>query len=152
MRHRIPWAPRRTGWSFLLAGGWHAGLISNALVVAGGVLLAASGIIHFHLWETGYRQIATIGPLFLFQFVGAIAIALLAVVTRRMFATILGALFAISTIAGFILSCSVGLFGFKDSWSAPFAVEALASEVAAVVIFAIGGLFMIQRFSFSPET
>ena len=38
--------------------------------------------------------------------------------------------FVVSTIAGFLLSVNVGLFGFQDTWSASFATMAFGVELA----------------------
>jgi len=47
--------------------------------------------------------------------------------------------FVASTIGGFLVSVSVGLFGFEDGWSAPYAGGAFAVEIAALVVLATGG-------------
>lgn len=103
-------------------------------MVAGGVLLVASSAIHLHLFFNGYRQIPTIGQLFVFQAVVGTASGLLAVVARRLAPTLLAAAFAVATLGGFLLSVNVGLFGFKDSWSAPLAVPAFAIELASATL------------------
>jgi hypothetical protein len=102
----------------------------------GGLLLIWSAAIHFHLWgETdGYRSIPTIGPLFLMQSIAALVIGVGVVAVRRVWAAVIGAGFALATIAGFLLSVARGLFGFKDSWLAPFAKEAFTVEILAVVV------------------
>jgi hypothetical protein len=112
-------------------------LAGTAAFVLGGALLIWSAAIHFHLWgETdGYRTIATIGPLFLLQSIAGLVIGIGVIVVRRLWAAVIGAGFALSTLAGFLLSVAVGLFGFKDSWLAPFAKQAFTIEVLAVVAF-----------------
>ena len=40
------------------------------------LLLLAGGIIHFDLWKSGYRFIPKIGPLFLANFVGSVALVI----------------------------------------------------------------------------
>jgi hypothetical protein len=111
-------------------------LAATAAFVLGGALLVWSASIHFHLWsETdGYRSIPTIGPLFLMQSIAALIIGIGLVVVRRVWAAVIGIGFAVSTIAGFLLSVAVGLFGFKDSWLAPFAKQAFTIELLAVVV------------------
>jgi len=105
--------------------------------VIGGALLIWSAAVHFHLWsETdGYRSIPTIGPLFLLQSIAGVVIGIGVVVVRRLWAAVIGLGFALSTIAGFLLSVGVGLFGFKDSWLAPFAKESFTIEILAAVVF-----------------
>ena len=111
-------------------------LAATTAFIVGGALLIWSAFIHFHLWsETdGYRTIATIGPLFLLQSIAGLVIGIGVVAVRRRWAAVIGVGFALSTIAGFLLSVAVGLFGFKDSWLAPFAKEAFTVELLAVVV------------------
>jgi hypothetical protein len=112
-------------------------LAATVAFALGGVLLIWSASIHFHLWsETdGYRSIPTIGPLFLAQSVAGLVIGIGVVVVRRLWAAVIGLGFALSTVAGFLLSVGVGLFGFKDSWLAPFAKEAFTIEILAAAVF-----------------
>jgi hypothetical protein len=109
---------------------------ATAAFAVGGALLIWSAFIHFHLWsETdGYRSIPTIGPLFLLQSITALVIGIGVVAIRRLWAAVIGIGFALTTIAGFLLSVAVGLFGFKDSWMAPYAKQAFTIEILAVVV------------------
>jgi predicted lipoprotein with Yx(FWY)xxD motif len=84
------------------------------LGIAGAALLVASGAIHLDLYLTGYRTIPTIGPLFLLQVISAFALAAAILVTRSWLAEAAGALFAVSTLGGYLLSLWVGLFGFTE--------------------------------------
>jgi hypothetical protein len=113
--------------------------------VIGGALLIWSAAVHFHLWsETdGYRSIPTIGPLFLLQSIAGLVIGIGVVVVRRLWAAVIGFGFAVSTIAGFLLSVGVGLFGFKDSWLAPFAKESFAIEILAAVVFVVAAVLCL---------
>lgn len=110
-------------------------LAATTAFAVGGALLLWSAYIHFHLWNEpdGYRSIPTIGPLFLLQSITALIIGIGVVAVRRLWAAVIGIGFALTTIAGFLLSVAVGLFGFKDSWLAPFAKQAFAIEIGAVV-------------------
>lgn len=119
----------------------------TVLFVAGGFLLVWSSYIHFHLWHSiGYRNIPTIGPLFVAQSIAGLVLGLGVVAVRRVWAAILGAGFALSTVAGFLVSVNYGLFGFKDYWAAPYAREAFIIEIsAAVVLLVAGGLCLLGR-------
>jgi plastocyanin len=118
------------------AAGWGA----TAAFVAGGLLVIWSSYIHFHLWQSlGYRHIATIGPLFLLQSIGGFLLGLVLIGARRVWAALLGAGFAVFTMVGFLISVERGLFGFKDTWSAPFAHEAFALEIAIIGMCLIAG-------------
>jgi hypothetical protein len=120
-------------------------LAATAAFVLGGALVIWSAFIHFHLWgETdGYRTIATIGPLFLLQSIAGLVIGIGVVAVRRLWAAVIGVGFALSTIAGFLLSVAVGLFGFKDSWLAPFAKEAFTVELLAVVVLSAAAVLCL---------
>lgn len=101
---------------------------------AGAGLLAWSAIIHLHLWSTGYRHIPTIGWLFLLQGIAGLMTAGAIAVSRHPVLMVAGALFAVGTIGGLLLSVHVGLFGFRDSLEAPFATQTLAIEAAAALV------------------
>jgi len=99
-----------------------------------------SSYIHFHLWQSGgYREIPTIGPLFLIQSIAGLVLGLVVIAVRRVWAAILGIGFAASTMIGFFISVEHGLFGFKDSSSAPFAHLALIVEIATMVVLVVAG-------------
>ncbi len=105
--------------------------------------MGATSAIHLHLWSTGYRDIPTIGPLFLLQGIvgGILTVAL--VVLRRLFAVVAAAGFMVATIGGLLLSVNVGLFGFMDSLAAPFAGLSLAVESAGALILATVGVVLL---------
>jgi len=123
---------------------------ATAAYVIGGVLLVWSAYVHFHLWQSvGYRKIPTIGPLFLLQSIGGLALGLLVIAVRRVWAAILGVGFALSTMVGFFISVHHGLFGFKDSSAAPYAHEALIIEIATIAVLIVAGALCFAR-SASP--
>lgn len=128
------------------------GLAATACYVAGGLLLVWSAYVHFHLWgETdGYRSIPTIGPLFLFQSIAGLVIGVGVIAARRVWAAVIGVGFALATLAGFLITVANGLFGFKDSWLAPYAKEAFIIEViAAGVLIVAAALCLLQS---APST
>lgn len=82
--------------------------------LGGASLLFATGAIHLDLYITGYRTVPTIGWLFLLQVIAALGLgASVLVVRSRLFAAV-GALFALSTLGGYLLSVWIGLFHFKE--------------------------------------
>ena len=119
------------------APGW----LQVILRVAGSGLLIAAGAIHLDLYLTGYRTIPTIGWLFLLQVIAAfgLGLAVLAIPGRLVIpsrlAAAAGALFALSTLGGYLLSVWIGLFGFKEV-STTAGIVAGAVEVAAFVVLA----------------
>jgi hypothetical protein len=115
-------------------------LVASAAFVVGGLFMIWSAYIHFHLYDSvGYKSIHIIGPLFLLQAIAGLVLGLAVMAVRRVGAAVIGAGFAVSTMVGFLISVSHGLFNFKESWSAPFAHQAFAIEIATIVIFIIAG-------------
>src|SRR5580658_3129270 len=84
-------------------------------------------------WQDGYRHIPTIGPLFLVGAVSALVVAagLLGRPSRLIGALGIGVVLGI--LAGLIVSVNVGLFGFKESLSSPFAGESIVLEMTAAL-------------------
>jgi hypothetical protein len=113
--------------------------ITLALVV-GAALVATTAGIHLHLWAAGYRDIPTIGPLFLFQGIAGAILAVALVAWRRLVTVVAGAGFMIATIGGLLLSVYVGLFGFTDTLAAPFAGLSLAVESAGTAVLGVAGI------------
>jgi hypothetical protein len=118
--------------------------VAVTLVIAGGAACTVySGYIHIYLWgrqQYPYRDIPTIGPLFLAQGIAAIVIGLLVIVSRRVGALLVGAGLLIVSVAALVIDVEVGMFGFKDSWSVPYATSTLYEEiVGAVLLLAAAG-------------
>jgi hypothetical protein len=122
------------------------GLTATMAFIAGGLLVVWSTYIHFNLWRNlGYRPIPTIGTLFLVQSIAGLLVGLLIIFVCRVWVAIVGVGFALSTMIGFLASINYGLFGFKDSWSAPFAHQAFAIEIATVIVLTIAGALCLTR-------
>jgi predicted lipoprotein with Yx(FWY)xxD motif len=105
------------------------------LRVAGAGLLAATGAIHLDLYLTGYRTIPTIGWLFLLQVIAAFGLAAAVLLTGSRLAAAAGAGFAVATLAGYLLSIWVGLFGFTEVRTTAGIVAGII-EVAAFAVLA----------------
>jgi hypothetical protein len=116
------------------------GVPISLLFFAGALLVALSALIHLHLWSTGYRQIHIIGPLFLLQAIAGLVVAAAVAASRHYLMALAGALFVAGTIAGLVISVEVGLFGFRDSFSAPYAINSVIVEALAVVVLASAAL------------
>ncbi|MCF6743685.1 hypothetical protein E9529_05230 [Blastococcus sp. KM273128] len=117
-----------------------AGALTWALRLVGAVLLAVMGWLHLDLWFDGYRNIDVIGPAFLLNAIAGFGLAVLLLVAPRRLvwlAAALGALTALGTLAGLLLSTTVGLFGFVESTAAPLWWESFWVELAAVVVLAV---------------
>ena len=88
-----------------------------------------------------YSAIPTIGPLFLVQGIAALLIGLLVGITRRLYAVLLGAGLMVVSVAALVIDVEVGMFGFQDNWSVPYATSTLYWEiVGAVVLLIAAGL------------
>jgi hypothetical protein len=122
-------------------GGSAANRVAMTILIAAGAGLAVySGYIHLYLWGRQpypYRAIPTIGPLFLIQGIAAILIGLLVFVTRRFFAVLLGAGMMVVSVAALVIDVQVGMFGFQDSWQAPYATGTLRYEIVGAVLLLI---------------
>jgi hypothetical protein len=112
-------------------------LATLVLRLVGVGLLTWVAVIHLHLWTEGYRDIPTVGPLFLADAVGGFVLAAVLLVWPRPLAGLLGAGFMISTLGGLILSLNFSLFGFRESSGASFVTETIILEsVGAVALLA----------------
>jgi hypothetical protein len=131
--------------SALSAGGARSGLIANLVLIAAAGTVAVSAGVHLNLWSTGYRHLPTIGSLFLFQAIAGFFLSATLILTRRVWAAVLSFGFVSATVAGFLMAVYVGLFNFRDTWSAPFAGMAFAYEIASVVLLAVGSTLCVMR-------
>jgi hypothetical protein len=120
---RRPTAPGR-------GGRWPAALLLRLGCAA---LLAWIGYIHLHLWQEGYRQIPTNGPLFLLDAVAGFALAAVLLAWPRPLAGLLAAGYTAATLGALVISLSVGLFGFRESISASYVTESLGIEAITVL-------------------
>ena len=118
---------------------------TTAGIVIGAALVAVSAVIHLHLWLQGYKHIHTIGPLFLLQAVGGIALAVVMVLYRRLVTVIAGAGYMASTVIGLLISATVGIFGFKDGLTVPWATSSLVIELIGFVVLVVAGLAIAVR-------
>jgi hypothetical protein len=123
------------------------GATATVAFLVGGALLIWLSYIHVHLWQDGYRHIGTIGPLFLLQSIAGLVIGLLIIAVRRVWIAIGGAGFALATMAGFLISVEHGLFGFTDSWSAPFAHVAFVLEIVAAAVLLVAAILSFKSSS-----
>jgi hypothetical protein len=114
-------------------------VLVTVVIAAGTACVLGSGIIHLYLWgkQYGYRDVPTIGPLFLAQGIVTILIGLLVIITRRVAAVLAGAGLMIASVVALILAIEVGLFGFTDSWLAPYAKTSLYEEIAGAVLLLV---------------
>jgi hypothetical protein len=113
------------------------------LAVAGAGLLVWSGVIHLQLWSDGYRSISVIGPLFLIQGIASIVLAVALVAFRRLVLLAAGAVLAVATAAGLLLSAGIGLFGYTESLAVPYAETSLAVEFTGGAVLAAAAAIVL---------
>jgi hypothetical protein len=106
-------------------------------------LLLAGGIIHYELWNNGYRNVPKIGPLFLANFGGSIVLAAAVLLSRRATVAVGGIVFAAGSLTALVLSRTVGVFGFTETVWTTQAIRTLAAEVGAIA--ALGCALTMQH-------
>jgi hypothetical protein len=146
------WLRRLVSPPALHAQGWGVRRVTALLLRLGcAALLAWIGYIHLHLWQEGYRQIPTDGPLFLLDAVTGFFLAAALLGWPRALTGLLAAGYTAATLGALIISLSVGLFGFRESISASFVTESLAIETVTVLVLLIwSALAALPRMGGSP--
>lgn len=106
------------------------------VIVAG--LAGAIAWIHIDLWSShGYRNIPTIGALFILNGVAGTLLALASLAVPRKvlpLAWIGAASFAAATLAALLVSINASLFGFTETAGAPLVSASIGVEAAAVAV------------------
>jgi hypothetical protein len=113
------------------------GAVALVLRLGSAAILVLIGYIHLHLWQEGYRQIPTDGPMFLVDALAAFVLAATLLAWARPIVGLLAAGFAASTLGALLISLSIGLFGFREQIQASFVVESIVIE--AIVTVALAG-------------
>ncbi|MCZ0982175.1 hypothetical protein O1L60_33700 [Streptomyces diastatochromogenes] len=107
------------------------------LRVAAAGLTATMGAVHLYLWADGYRDLATIGGLFLLNGVLGclLAVALLLTPYRWLGPVATAtALFTAGTLGALFLSLTTGLFGFEESTDGELVRPTIGVETAGVLV------------------
>ena len=93
--------------------------ITAGLRVTGAGLLIAAAAIHLDLYLTGYRSIPVIGGLFLLQVIVGFGAGAVVLVTGSRVVAAAGAVFALATLGGYLLSVWAGCSGSRRSAPRP---------------------------------
>ena len=117
-------------------------MTARLLRTVAAVFLVSGGVVHYHLWTSGYRHVPRIGTLFLANFVGSIVLGAAVLVSRRVSVELAAAVFAVGSLAALVLSRTVGVLGFSETIWTPDAVKTLASEIG--VILTLGAAMAMQ--------
>jgi predicted lipoprotein with Yx(FWY)xxD motif len=113
-----------------------AARVQLGLRVVGAGLLVADAAIHLDLYTNGgFRNIPTIGWLFLLQVIAGFGLAILVLFPGGRLMAALGAGFAVATLGGYLLSIWFGLFGFHEVRTTAGIVAGLI-EIAAFAVLA----------------
>ena len=125
------------------AAGGPRGVAADVLLGLAVAAVMVAAVVHFDLWaDQGFRQIPTIGPLFLLDAVGGVAITVVAVAWRHWLPVLAVIGFGASTVGAFYVSVFVGLFGMKETLAGTPQVVCEIAEIAAVVL---GILLLVVR-------
>ena len=99
------------------------------------VATAVTGFVHANLYvDGGYRAIHGVGPSFLLLSSGAFAVAALLLISGSPVLRLGAAAVAAGALGGFVMSRTVGVFGFTERGlqPAPQALVSLISELSAL--------------------
>jgi hypothetical protein len=115
------------------------GLTALALRVALAGTLSVSAEIHAQLYIDGYRFIHDIGVMFLLQASVSFAVAALILFAAPLVLQAAAAGTALGALAGFVISRTVGLYGFTERGlqPAPQSLLSILAECATLVLLAV---------------
>jgi hypothetical protein len=108
-------------------------------------MIAASAVIHLHLWLIGYRHIHLIGPAFLFQSISGLALAAALIGFPRLVTVLAGVGFCGGSVVALLLSATVGFLGLHDGLNVPWAGWSLVSELAGFVALLAAAALVLRR-------
>lgn len=125
------------------AAGGPRGVAADVLLGLAVAAVMVAAVVHFDLWaDQGFRQIPTIGPLFLLDAVAGVAITVVAVAWRHWLPVLAIIGFGAATVGAFLLSVTVGLFGMHETTAGTPQAVCEVAEIAAVVL---GILLLVVR-------
>jgi hypothetical protein len=108
------------------------------------VAVAVTGISHAYLYIHGYQHIPTIGAAFILQASVSFAVAVLILIGGPGWLRWAAALVAGGALVAFVLSRSVGLFGFSERGWQP-SPHAAVSVVAELLTVGLWVAYLIDR-------
>jgi hypothetical protein len=104
-----------------------------AIRLLAAIAVLVSAAVHLYLWQDGMKDVDVIGPAFMLNAIGGAVIAVLLLAWRHWIPSFLTLGFGLSTLGGFIISATVGLFGVQEQWQGWPVWTAAVSEVVAIV-------------------
>lgn len=123
------------------------GMSILGLFAIGAAMVATSAIIHLYLWgkEDGYRDVPTVGPMFLAQGVVGCVLAAAAIIKRHFIVALAGAVFMAGSIAALYKSIHGGLFDFDETSDAPYVQLSFVVEFIGLAAFAGALVLLVSR-------
>ncbi len=124
------------------------GLVDRTARAAAGIGAAVSADVHFDLWYSdGFRDIPTIGPLFLLNAVGGLVVAFAVICWRHWLSALAAVGFGAATLGAFWWSVTWGLFGVQESATGQTEVQAELAEILAIVggVVALACAWSVRR-------
>lgn len=116
--------------------------IPRALRFGGAGFILLNGGVHLYPWDHTYRQIRVIGPLFVVSAVAALLIAGALLRRPEGITALLGLALSAGTFGAFMLTVTIGLFGFIAGWDLK-AVLAAVAEIGAILL--LGSWWVITK-------
>jgi hypothetical protein len=105
--------------------------------LAASTFLLIGAAIHLDLWRRGYRDIPSIGPLFLANVAASAAVVVGLAVRAGPWVVLGGVVVSVGSLAGLVLSRTAGLLGFVERGWSDLAVQATTAEIGAIVALAL---------------
>ena len=96
-----------------------------------------SALAHLRLWLDGMRDISMIGPAFMVNAIAGVVIALLLLLRRDWVPAFLVLGFGASTLGALVISSTVGLFGYHESWTGSYVWVTAIAEVVCIAAGAV---------------
>jgi hypothetical protein len=130
------------------ARGRPIGPLTIVLLVIGAAMVALSAIIHLYLWgkADGYRNVPTVGPMFLAQGIAGclLAVAVAVVIEQRFIVAFAGAVYMAASIAALFKSIHGGLFDFNETFDAPYVKLSLVVEIIGLAAFVAAMVLLVR--------
>lgn len=102
------------------------------------VAVFVSALIHLEQWVLVFSDNAVLGPAMLVNFGGGVVIGIAVLIWRHWLPLAVAILFGAATLAAFLVSTTVGLFGVHEHWTIWEVYVAAVAEIVAIIAGIIG--------------